>query len=140
MIELAAEGNESAPVKGDQIADAQAIPLRFLENILAELRHAALVHSRRGADGGYWLARPGDDITLAEIIRAVEGPLATVRGAPPDELVFEGDARPLREVWIALRANIREILESVTLADVVAGELPEPVRAIADDPDVWLPR
>jgi Rrf2 family protein len=140
MIELAAEGDESAPVKGDQVADAQAIPLRFLENILAELRHAGLVHSRRGADGGYWLAKPADDITLAEIIRAVEGPLATVRGAPPDELVLEGDARPLQEVWIALRANIRQILESVTVADVVASELPEPVRAIADHPDVWLPR
>jgi Rrf2 family protein len=140
MIELAAEGDESSPVKGDQVAEAQAIPLRFLENILAELRHAGLVHSRRGADGGYWLAKPADDVTLAEIIRAVEGPLATVRGAPPDELVFAGDARPLQEVWIALRANIRQILESVTVADVVAGELPEPVRAIANHPDVWLPR
>jgi len=140
MIELAAEGDESLPVKGDRVADAQAIPLRFLENILAELRHAGLVHSRRGADGGYWLARPADDVTLAEIIRAVEGPLATVRGAPPDELVLEGDAQPLQEVWIALRANIRQILESVTVADVVAGELPEPVRAIADHPDVWQPR
>ena len=140
MIELAAEGDESLPVKGDRVADAQAIPLRFLENILAELRHAGLVHSRRGADGGYWLARPADDVTLAEIIRAVEGPLATVRGAPPDELVLEGDLQPLQEVWIALRANIRQILESVTVADVVAGELPEPVRAIADHPDVWQPR
>jgi Rrf2 family protein len=140
MIELAAGDGEGSPMKGDLVAEAQAIPLRFLENILAELRHAGLVQSRRGAEGGYWLAKPPDDITLAEIIRAVEGPLATVRGAPPDELSFEGDARPLQQVWIALRANIREILESVTLADVVSGELPEPVRALADHPDVWQPR
>ena len=140
MIELAAESRVERPVKGDQIAEAQAIPLRFLENILAELRHAGLVQSRRGTEGGYWLSRPADDVTLAEIIRAVEGPLATVRGAPPDELVLEGDARPLQEVWIALRANIREILESVTLADVASGDLPEPVHAIAEHPDVWQSR
>jgi Rrf2 family protein len=139
MIELAA-GDEDSPVKGDLIAEAQRIPLRFLENILAELRHAGLVHSRRGADGGYWLQRAADDVTLAEIIRAVEGPLATVRGEPADELVFTGQAKPLQQVWIALRANIREILESVTLADVVAGELPEPVRSIASHPDVWSHR
>ena len=128
------------PVKGDQIASAQDIPLRFLENILGELRHAGLVQSRRGVDGGYWLARPPEDITVAEVVRAVEGPLATVRGEPPNELDFSGDAKPLQEVWIALRANIREILESVTLADVVSGRLPEPVRAIASKPEVWLTR
>jgi Rrf2 family protein len=140
MIELAAASQEERPVKGDQIADAQAIPLRFLENILAELRHAGLVQSRRGTEGGYWLSKPADDITLAEVIRAVEGPLATVRGEPPDELSFQGDARPRREGWLALRANIREILESVTLADVASGDLPEPVHAIAEHPDVWQSR
>jgi Rrf2 family protein len=140
MIELASGGEESDPIKGDRVAEAQAIPLRFLENILGELRHAGLVQSRRGADGGYWLAKPPDDITVADIVRAVEGPLATVRGEPADELNFEGGAQPLRGVWIALRANIREILESVTLADIVSGELPEPVRAIAEHPDVWQPR
>jgi Rrf2 family protein len=140
MIELASGGEEGNPIKGDRIAEAQAIPLRFLENILGELRHAGLVQSRRGTDGGYWLAKPRDDITVADIVRAVEGPLATVRGEPADELTFEGGAKPLREVWIALRANIREILESVTLADVVADKLPEPVRAIAAQPDVWQAR
>ena len=140
MIELALEGDEAEPVKGERIAEAQAIPLRFLENILAELRHAGLAQSRRGIDGGYWLARAADDITVADIIRAVEGPLATVRGEPPDELSFDGGAKPLREVWLALRANIREILESVTLADIASGELPEPVRAIAEHPDVWQAR
>jgi Rrf2 family protein len=140
MIELSLDGGGAAPVKGERIADAQGIPLRFLENILGELRHAGLAQSRRGTDGGYWLAKDPDDITVADIIRAVEGPLATVRGEPPDELSFEGGAKPLREVWLALRANIREILESVTLADVASGELPEPVRAIAEHPDVWQSR
>jgi Rrf2 family protein len=140
MIELASGGEESDPIKGDRVAEAQAIPLRFLENILGELRHAGLVQSRRGADGGYWLAKPPDDITVADIVRAVEGPLATVRGEPADELNLEGGAKPLQGVWVALRANIREILESVTLADIVSGELPEPVRAIAEHPDVWQPR
>ena len=140
MVTLAADGAGKGPVKGDRIAEAQEIPLRFLENILGELRHAGLVQSRRGMDGGYWLARPPDDVTLAEIIRAVEGPLASVRGEPPNELSFTGAAKPLREVWIALRANIRDILESVTLADVVARDLPEPVREIAARPDVWRAR
>jgi Rrf2 family protein len=140
MIALAADAADQGPVKGDRIADAQEIPLRFLENILGELRHVGLVQSRRGMDGGYWLARPPDDVTLAEIIRAVEGPLASVRGEPPNELSFTGAATPLRDVWIALRANIRDILESVTLADVVAGELPESVREIAARPEVWRAR
>ncbi len=139
MIELAGSA-EDTPVKGDLIADAQRIPVRFLENILAELRHAGLVHSRRGADGGYWLARPADRIALADIIRAVDGPLATVRGAPADELDYDGALRPLQQVWIALRANIRQILEAVSLADVAEGELPEQVRGIASQPDVWRTR
>jgi Rrf2 family protein len=139
MIELAA-GAEEAPVKGELVAQSQEIPVRFLENILAELRHAGLVHSRRGTDGGYWLARRADEITLAEIIRSVEGPLATVRGEPADELSYAANLKPLQAVWIALRANIREILESVTLADVASGELPAPVREIASQPDVWQTR
>lgn len=139
MIELAA-GSDQSPLKGERVAEAQEIPLRFLENILAELRHAGLVQSRTGANGGYWLGRSADDITLAEIIRRVEGPLASVRGAPPNELSFQGGAKPLQDVWIALRANIREVLESVTVADVVAGELPEPVRALASHPEGWQSR
>jgi Rrf2 family protein len=131
---------EDAPMKGEQIAEAQEIPLRFLENILRELGHNGLVNSRRGGDGGYWLGEPPDKITIAEIIRAVDGPLASVRGEPADELHYQGDAEPLQEVWIALRANIRDVLESVTVADVVAGELPEDVRAIARKPDVWEAR
>lgn len=132
MVELAANGSsESRPAKGEVVALAQAIPLRFLENILGELRVHGLVQSRRGSDGGYWLARPAAELTIAEIIRAVEGPLATVRGEAADELVYPGGAAPLREVWLALRSTIREVLESVTLADIVSGQLPETVGRLA---------
>jgi Rrf2 family protein len=135
MVELAASGSlEEQPAKGEVLAGAQKIPLRFLENILGELRVHGLVQSRRGSDGGYWLARPADDVTIAEIIRAVEGPLATVRGESPDEIEYRGDSQPLREVWLALRVNIRQVLETVTLADVVGSRLPEPIRALAEHP------
>jgi Rrf2 family protein len=141
MVELAASGSSvDGPAKGEVVAAAQGIPMRFLENILGELRVHGLVQSRRGADGGYWLARAPDDITLAEIIRAVEGPLATVRGEAADELDYRGGSKPLREVWLALRANIRQILESVTLADVVSGSLPEPIGTLAEHPDSALQR
>ena len=135
MVELASMGSSpEAPAKGEVLAAAQAIPPRFLESILGELRVHGLVQSRRGSDGGYWLARGADDITLAEIIRAVEGPLATVRGEAADEIEYRGGAGPLRDVWLALRANIRQVLESVTLADVAAGELPESIGTIAGHP------
>jgi Rrf2 family protein len=141
MVELAAgAASDISPEKGDRIAAAQGIPLRFLENILGELRQHGLVHSRRGPDGGYWLGRDADDITLADIIRAVEGPLATVRGAAAEELDYAGEADSLREVWLALRANIRQVLESVTLTDVVTGELPEPIGTLAAHPEATSPR
>ena len=130
MLELDA-GDDANPIKGDLVAEAQGIPVRFLENILAELRHAGLVQSRRGSDGGYWLARAPGEITVAEIIRAVEGPLATVRGEPAEELDYPDDAAVLKDVWIALRANIRQVLESVSLADLAGDKPPEVVRAIA---------
>ena len=136
MVELAASGSSAErPAKGDVVAEAQKVPMRFLENILGELRVHGLVQSRRGADGGYWLAKPADGITLAEIIRAVEGPLATVRGEAADEVDYPGPAAPLREVWLALRVNIRQVLETVTLADVVAGKLPEPIGRLAEHPE-----
>ena len=135
--ELAAAGD--GPVKGDRLAQAQQIPLKFLENILLDLKHAGLVQSQRGAEGGYWLARPPEDIRLAEIIRAVEGPIANVRGLRPEQVEYEGSAAPLRDVWIAVRANLRAVLEVVTLADLAAGRLPDEVAAIASDPDAWLP-
>jgi Rrf2 family protein len=138
MIALAA-ADAQEPVKGEEIADAQGIPLRFLENILAELRHQGLVQSRRGAEGGYWLTRAPSEITIAEVIRAVEGPLASVRGERPEEMSYEGDAAPLQRVWVALRSNIRSVLERVTLADVVADELPPQVIELTERSDVWEP-
>lgn len=140
VIELAASSSPDSPVKGTVVSKAQKIPLRFLENILNELRHAGIVQSQRGSEGGYWLARTPDDITVAEIIRAVEGPLASVRGERPEDLEYRGDAEPLRDVWVALRANIRQVLESVTLADVVAGELPPQVsELVVGHPEAWEP-
>ena len=137
-VELAAaEG--TGPVKGERIAQAQQIPLKFLENILLDLKHAGLVQSQRGAEGGYWLAQPADEISLADVIRAVEGPIANVRGARPEQVSYAGAAEPLREVWIAVRANLRAVLETVTLADLAAGRLPDEVAAIAADPDAWQP-
>jgi Rrf2 family protein len=134
-VELAASGD--GPVKGERIATAQQIPPNFLENILSDLRNAGLVSSRRGADGGYWLARPAGEISLADVIRAVDGPLAAVRGQRSEQVSYEGSAASMRDVWVAVRASLRNVLERVTLADVAAGQLPPDVRALADDPDSW---
>jgi Rrf2 family protein len=133
----AAEGR--GPIKGEQLAHAQSIPPKFLENILLELRHAGLVQSQRGVEGGYWLARPAAEITLAEVIRAVEGPLANVRGTRPEAVEYQGVAEPLRQVWIAVRASLRGVLESVTLADVARGELPASLDRLLADPEAWRP-
>ena len=135
MVELAAAGE--GPIKGDRVAQAQGIPIKFLETILLDLRHAGLVKSQRGAEGGYWLARPASEINLAQVIRAVDGPLANVRGERSEELVYEGSAAPLREVWVAVRASLRNVLESITLADVASGKLPKEIVALVSDPDVW---
>ncbi|MGH3031435.1 MAG: RrF2 family transcriptional regulator [Gaiellaceae bacterium] len=137
-LELASAGE--GPIKGERIAQAQGIPLKFLENILLELRHHGVVSSQRGAEGGYWLARPAEEITLAEIIRAVEGPLANIRGERPESVRYEGAAERLQEVWIAVRANLRAVLESVTLADVATGELPDEIASLSADPEAWQPR
>jgi Rrf2 family protein len=132
LVELAASGG--GPVKGERLAAAQQIPPKFLEAILAQLRQAGLLHSRRGSDGGYWLARPAADITMADIIRASDGPLARVRGERPERVSYEGSARRLTEVWVAVRASMRRVLEVVTLQDLLDGQLPEPVQALASDP------
>ena len=137
-VELAA-ADGGGPVKGDRIAQAQEIPSNFLENILADLRNAGIVQSRRGADGGYWLAQPAAEISLADIIRAVDGPLANVRGVRSEQISYRGSAEPLRDVWVAVRASLRGVLENVSLADLARGELPENVRALAADPDAWAP-
>jgi Rrf2 family protein len=138
-LELAA-APEGEPVKGTKLAEAQEIPLQFLEHILLELKHARLIQARRGARGGYWLARPADKITIADVIRAVEGPLANIHEAAPEELRYLGPAERLRDVWVAVRANLRAVLESVTLADVAGGNLPWRLDAMLQNPEAWLKR
>jgi Rrf2 family protein len=130
---------DDGPVKGERLSEAQDIPLQFLEHILLELKHAGLVRARRGAKGGYWLARPPDEISLADVIRAVEGPLANVQSAPPESLSYRGQAEHLQDVWIAVRASLRGVLEKTTLADVTSGKLPKSVKQLASSPDAWEP-
>jgi Rrf2 family protein len=127
-------------LRAEQLAQAQAIPVKFLLNILRELKLARLVQSHRGAQGGYRLARSPDRITLAEVIRAVEGPLANVHEVRPEDLSYTGPAEGLRDIWIAVRANLRAVLESVTLAHLAGGELPSSVRTLLKDPDAWVAR
>ncbi|HEX2046244.1 MAG TPA: Rrf2 family transcriptional regulator [Acidimicrobiales bacterium] len=134
LVELAAaEGR--GPVKGEAIAAAQDIPLKFTENILSELRRAGVVGSQRGAVGGYWLKEPAGTITVADVVRYVEGPLADVRGEPPEDVKYEGAAAPLQDVWIAARATLRSVLEVVTIADIAGGALPDVVCRLSSDPD-----
>lgn len=140
LIELAAlEDDDDRPVKRDQLSAAQDIPVAFLENILLELKRAGLVRSVRGQQGGFRLARPAGEITLAEVIRALDGPLASVRGVRPEDLAYPGRTGALRDVWVAVRASLRGVLEQVTLADMLAGEPPETVRRLADSPEAWRP-
>lgn len=138
--ELAAVADSGRPVTAEQLAAAQHIPAKFLENILVQLRRAELIRSQRGPVGGHWLARDAALISLADVLRAVDGPLLGVRGERPESLEYDGAARSLRQVWIALRAAERAILERVTLHDVAAGTLPEPVRDLLEDPDAWIRR
>jgi Rrf2 family protein len=137
-VELAAA--PPGPMKGDELARRQGIPAKFLENILADLRRAGIVASQRGAVGGYRLARPAADIRVADIIRAVEGPLADVHGSPPEEVDYTGPAVPLQRVWVATRAALRSILEEVSVADIAEGTLPATVERVLDVPDAWSRR
>jgi len=139
-VELAAAEGEGKPVKGEQLARSQGIPHNFLENILTELRRAGIVRTRRGADGGYQLARPAAEVSVADVLRAVEGPLAAVQGVRPDELEYGGAAAKLPEVWVALRASVRSVLERVTLADVAQGNLPAHVEELTREADAWVRR
>ncbi len=143
LTELAAAGEGGGgggPVKGDRIAANQGMPVNFVENILGELRRAGLVLSQRGADGGYRLAVAPETITVADVIRVVEGPLADVRGEPPEDLAYPGPARALRDVWVATRANLRAVLEAVTIADIAAGTIPAAVVDLTDQPGAWARR
>jgi Rrf2 family protein len=135
VLELAAAS--PATVTRERVAEAQGIPSAFLENIFLELKRAGIVEARRGPVGGFRLALPASDIAVADVIRAVSGPLATVRGARPQALEYEGSAEPLRDLWIAVRASLRSILENVTLADLAAGRFPARVRKLFEDPGAW---
>src|SRR5438067_11267245 len=139
VVELA-DSRQDAPRKVDEVAQAQGIPVSFLENILTQLRSAGIVRSQRGPEGGYWLARPPDDVNLAQIIRAVEGPLVGVRGQRPEEVAYTGTAESLQQVWIALRANLRKVLEHVTVEQVAAGKLPSEVLALTREEEAWHTR
>lgn len=136
--ELAAASE--GPVKGEKLAEAQEIPLQFLEHILLELKHHGIVRARRGAKGGYWLGKPADSVTIADIVRAVEGPIAHVQSSPPEDIEYRGNAAHLQEVWIAVRASLRSVLEHTTLADLVSGNLPTVVSELAAPADAWAPR
>lgn len=138
VVEMAAAGASARnPVTAERIATAQDIPPKFLESILLQLRKGGIVNSQRGPEGGYWLARPAEEITLAEVIRVIDGPLANIRGQRPEDLGYPGAAAALQEVWIALRASERHILEQVTVANVAQNRLPKRVRALAADPAAW---
>ena len=135
LVEIGAARGQA--VKREQIASAQHIPVKFLGNILQELKTAGLVRTQRGADGGYLLAAPAERITLADVIRAVDGPLANVRGERPEDVTYEGSSEALREVWVAVRASLRNVLEQVTLHDVAASQLPAVVRELSASPQAW---
>lgn len=138
LLELAVAGD--GPVKGERLSQAQGIPLKFLENILIDLRHAGIVRSQRGAEGGYWLARAPDEVSVGEVIRAVDGPLASVRGEAPEDLEYAGSAEHLRTVWVAVRASLRAVVDELTLADVAAGRMPADLRRLIEAPDAWARR
>jgi Rrf2 family protein len=137
---LVLASHDPATTKSDVLAEAQQLPKKFLEAILADCRRGGLLLSQRGADGGYRLARPPSEIAIGDVIRAVDGPLAGVRGARPETAGYAGEAQHLQTVWVAVRASVRSVLDEVTLADVLAGELPEHVVALSTGPEAWSSR
>jgi Rrf2 family protein len=139
VVELVGS-SQSSPRKVDEVAQAQEIPVSFLENILTQLRSAGLVRSQRGPEGGYWLAQPAEELLLGNVIRAVEGPLVGVRGQRPEEVSYNGAAESLQPVWLALRANIRKVVDHVTVADIAAGKLPKQIVALSKQEEAWVTR
>jgi len=139
LLTLAADPDERSQT-AERLASAQSLPVKFLENILVDLRRGGLVRSQRGAEGGYRLALPARDITAADVLRLIDGPLAEVRGARPDESSYEGPAEHLQDVWVAARAALRSVLEHVSLADIASGKLPPSIAKMAADPDAWTVR
>ena len=139
VVELAGS-RQDAPRKVDELARAQGIPVSFLENILTQLRSSGIVRSQRGPEGGYWRAHPPDQVNLAQVIRAVEGPLVGVRGQRPEEVQYSGKAESLQQVWVALRVNLRAVLEQVTVEQVASGKLPRDVVALTREEEAWQTR
>jgi Rrf2 family protein len=137
LLTLAA-ADSNAPIKADDLAKSQGLPVPFLENILGRLRRAGFISSLRGYEGGYRLARPAKCITVADVIRALDGPIAEVRGQRPEDLVYEAPAEHLQDVWVATRACLRSVLERVTLANIVDGKLPASIRKLTADPEAWV--
>lgn len=142
LLELAAayESNPTRLVKGDAIAKAQDVPVKFLEGILRQLRQAGIVSSQRGAEGGYRLDRKPSDVSIADVVRALDGPLAAVRGQRPEDLAYPGASANLREVWVAVRVSMRHVLERISLADVANGTLPSDVVEMLNEPGAWQRR
>ncbi|MFF5970662.1 RrF2 family transcriptional regulator [Streptomyces sp. NPDC012769] len=134
---LLAGAPKTTPLKAEFLAETQEIPHKFLESILNDMRRDGLVVSQRGASGGYRLARAPEDISVADVVRAVEGPLVSVRGVRPPDLTYQGPAEALLPLWVALRANVRQILEGVSLADIASGRLPDFIHTLAEDPAAW---
>jgi Rrf2 family protein len=137
LVELAAAPERLT--SRDDLAAAQGIPPRYLESILLQLRQVGLVIGQRGATGGYRLSRPAEEITVAEVSRAVDGPLAVVQGLRPEQIVYDGNAKHLGELWIGLRAAVRQVMENVTIAELLSGNYPDSVRILLLDPEAWLP-
>ena len=142
LLELTAAYREDPArlVKGEAISRAQQIPLKFLEGILRQLRQSGIVASQRGAEGGYRLDRDPARVSIADVVRALDGPLAAVRGQRPEDLEYAGSSEHLREVWIAVRASMRHVLEHISLADVAGGELPTSVTELLAEPGAWQRR
>jgi Rrf2 family protein len=138
-VVLGAAGS-SGPLKAEAIARSQEIPLKFLLNILSDLKRGRIVSSHRGNHGGFQLARPASDITVADVIRAVEGPLASVHEILPENVSYPPPSEPLQQVWIAVRASLRSVLEAVTIADLASGSLPESVVTLSSSPEAWTVR
>ena len=126
-------------VTSEALATSQGLPSKFLESILNDMRRAGILTSQRGAEGGYHLARPAEKISVADVIRPLDGPLAEVRGLRPEAANYEGAAEHLQAVWVAVRASLRAVLEQVTIAGIVSGNLPRSVTKLTADPDAWLP-
>ncbi|HEX7168983.1 MAG TPA: Rrf2 family transcriptional regulator [Acidimicrobiales bacterium] len=137
LLTLAAAGE---PLTGEAVADRQGLPVKYVENLLVDLRRAGFVVSQRGAIGGYRLAKPADEIAIADVFRALDGPLAEVRGERPELMRYDGAAEHLQDVWVAVRAALRSVLDEVTLADVIGGRLPRSVTQLLDDPEAWVAR